>query len=121
LEVGAGTGTNFACYPATVHEVVAVEPERRLAALAARLRPPREYRLPSPLTPWSSSPRTNPSTRWPRLLGDCHTHRDTEVAIVDAGFRVDTARHQWTVPAWLPIPVSEFVIGRALGPAAAPA
>ena len=31
LEVGAGTGTNFA-YPATVTEVVAVEPERRLAA-----------------------------------------------------------------------------------------
>jgi hypothetical protein len=43
------------------------------------------------------------------------------VAIVDAGFRVDTARHQWTVLAWLPIPVSEFVIGRALRPAAAPA
>ena len=32
LEVGAGTGTNFAYYPATVTEVVAVEPERRLAA-----------------------------------------------------------------------------------------
>ena len=30
LEVGAGTGTNFAYYPATVTEVVAVEPERRL-------------------------------------------------------------------------------------------
>ena len=34
LEVGAGTGTNFAFYPATVTEVVAVEPERRLAPLA---------------------------------------------------------------------------------------
>lgn len=34
LEVGAGTGTNFAFYPATVSEVVAVEPERRLAAVA---------------------------------------------------------------------------------------
>ncbi len=34
LEVGAGTGTNFAFYPATVGEVVAVEPERRLAAVA---------------------------------------------------------------------------------------
>jgi SAM-dependent methyltransferase len=35
LEVGAGTGTNFAFYPATVTEVVAVEPEPRLAKLAA--------------------------------------------------------------------------------------
>src|SRR5690242_6620328 len=34
LEVGAGTGTNFALYPDTVSEVVAVEPERRLAELA---------------------------------------------------------------------------------------
>ena len=34
LEVGAGTGTNFAFYPPTVTEVVAVEPERRLVPLA---------------------------------------------------------------------------------------
>ena len=34
LEVGAGTGTNFEFYPATVTEVVAVEPERRLADVA---------------------------------------------------------------------------------------
>lgn len=34
LEIGAGTGTNFAYYPDTVTEVVAVEPEARLAVLA---------------------------------------------------------------------------------------
>src|SRR5271154_569549 len=34
LEVGAGTGTNFEFYPSTVGEVVAIEPERRLAATA---------------------------------------------------------------------------------------
>lgn len=36
LEVGAGTGTNFACYPATVTEVLAVEPEPQLYQLARR-------------------------------------------------------------------------------------
>ena len=30
LEVGAGTGTNFAHYPTTVEQVVAVEPEALL-------------------------------------------------------------------------------------------
>lgn len=35
LEVGAGTGTNFAFYPDTVTEVVALEPEHRLAVMAA--------------------------------------------------------------------------------------
>ena len=34
LEDDAGTGTNFELYPDTVTEVVAVEPERRLAVLA---------------------------------------------------------------------------------------
>jgi protein-L-isoaspartate O-methyltransferase len=66
LEVGAGTGTNFAFYPSTVSEVVAVEPERRLAA--------------------SSGPRARlqkfaDATVWPRLLGNCHTHRHTEASI----------------------------------------
>ncbi|RBY83189.1 class I SAM-dependent methyltransferase [Blastococcus sp. TF02A-26] len=35
LEVGAGSGTNFGHYPPSVSEVVAVEPEPRLRALAA--------------------------------------------------------------------------------------
>ncbi len=36
IEVGAGSGTNFAHYPATVQEVVAVEPEPHLRQSAAR-------------------------------------------------------------------------------------
>jgi ubiquinone/menaquinone biosynthesis C-methylase UbiE len=34
LEIGAGTGLNFGRYPETVTEVVAVEPERHLRAMA---------------------------------------------------------------------------------------
>ena len=36
LEVGAGTGANFAYYPSAVTELVAVEPERHLRTLADR-------------------------------------------------------------------------------------
>lgn len=34
IEIGAGNGLNFAYYPGTVSEVVAIEPERRLRRLA---------------------------------------------------------------------------------------
>jgi hypothetical protein len=47
------------------------------------------------------------------LLGNCHTHRDTERSIVGAGFEVDTARREWTLPMWVPLPMSELALGRA--------
>lgn len=56
------------------------------------------------------------ATLWPRLFGNCHTHRDTQRAIVAAGFDVATSRREWTLPAWLPMPVSELLIGRARRP-----
>ena len=34
IEIGAGNGLNFAHYPSTVSEVVAIEPERSLRQLA---------------------------------------------------------------------------------------
>jgi SAM-dependent methyltransferase len=170
LEVGAGTGTNFMFYPATVTEVVAVEPERRLAALArdaaatapvpvtvsmgtvetysegepidavvcslvlcsveqpddvlrqllSLLRPGGELRYLEHVASSGGRARLQrlaDATVWPRLSGNCHTHRDTEVSIVGAGFRVDNARREWTLPAWVPMPVSEFAIGRAVKPA----
>lgn len=170
LEVGAGTGTNFAFYPSTVDEVVAVEPERRLAALANRaaktapvpvtvstdtveqysaaepfdavvcslvlccleapdgvlrqlvslLRPGGELRYLEHVAGTGGRARLQriaDATLWPRLLGNCHTHRHTEQAIVGAGFRVDRARREWALPAWVPLPVSEFAIGRAVRPA----
>ncbi|AJT63154.1 hypothetical protein T261_1468 [Streptomyces lydicus] len=56
VEIGAGTGANFRHYPAEVEQVIAVEPEPRLRALAERaagdaavpvqVRPGRAERLP---------------------------------------------------------------------------
>lgn len=167
LEVGAGTGTNFEFYPDTVTEVVAIEPERRLAeraqqaAAAARvpvtvstdpverfstgepfdavvcslvlcsvdepdavlrqlhsmLRPGGELRYLEHIAGSGARARLQKfadATVWPRLLGNCHTHRHTEEAIVDAGFQVAGARREWTMPSWLPVPVGEFAIGRAV-------
>lgn len=166
LEVGAGSGTNFAYYPDTVTEVVAVEPESRLieharaaAAEAAIpisvtsevaeeisdgepfdaavcslvlcsvhdqgsvlrrlhqvLRPGGELRFLEHIAsagPRGRLQRVADATIWPRIMGNCHTHRDTERAIVDAGFDVEVSRHEWTLPAWAPLPVSELALGRA--------
>ena len=57
------------------------------------------------------------TTLWPRLAGNCHAHRDTEQAIRAAGFEIDGARAEVVMPAWVPVPVSEFVLGRARRPA----
>jgi SAM-dependent methyltransferase len=58
------------------------------------------------------------ATVWPRLSGNCHTHRDTERALVEAGFNIRATRHEWVpiptpLPTWLPAPSSEFVVGLA--------
>jgi SAM-dependent methyltransferase len=169
LEMGAGVGTNFANYPPTVEQVIAVEPEPRLRAharAAAEAAPvpvvvmggtaeafsDRELfdavvcslvlcsvqdvpgvlgRMYSLLRPGGQLrylehvasaggrgrlQRVADATLWPRLFGNCHTHRDTERAIVDAGFEVDTSRREWTLPVWAPLPVSELALGRARRP-----
>ncbi|QIV83370.1 methyltransferase domain-containing protein [Mycolicibacterium frederiksbergense] len=169
LEVGAGTGTNFAYYPTGVTEVIALEPERRLAEVAreAAAAAPvpvivstaaiEEFgaaesfdavvcslvlcsvddpdsvvrQLYSMLTPGgelrylehvagvgvrATLQKVADATVWPRLLGNCHTHRNTEATIAAAGFSVDGSRREQTLPGWLPVPVSEFAIGRAVRP-----
>lgn len=169
LEVGAGTGTNFAFYPPGVAEVVAIEPERRLAAVAREaavtapvpvtvseetveqyravepfdavvcslvlcsieepagvlrqlfslLRPGGELRYLEHIAatgPRAQLQRLADATVWPRLLGNCHTHRRTEDAIVAAGFQVEGARREWAMPRWAPLPVAEMAIGRAVRP-----
>ena len=167
LEVGAGTGSNFALYPGTVTEVVAVEPEVRLVPraqeaaaaapvpvtvvattvegmesaepfdavvcslvlcsvaepesvlrqLSSMLRPGGELRyfehVASP--GWRGAvQKLADATVWPRIAGNCHTHRSTERAIREAGFRLAATRHQMTFPAWVPLPVSEIAVGRAV-------
>jgi SAM-dependent methyltransferase len=170
LEVGAGTGTNFALYPDSVAQVVAVEPERRLAVRARDaaavahvpivvtdrtveslsaaepfdavvcslvlcsvkdpdsvlrqlllwLRPGGELRYLEHVASGGIRGRFQQlvdATIWPRLAGNCHTHRHTERSIRAAGFDVDNARTEQALPAWAPLPVSEFLLGRARRPA----
>lgn len=169
LEVGAGTGTNFEYYPAGVTEVIALEPERRLAEVAreaaaaapvpvivstatieefgaeqsfdavvcslvlcsvddpdevvrqlySMLKPGGELRYLEHVAGVGlrgTLQKVADATVWPRLLGNCHTHRNTEASIAAAGFSVEGSRREQALPRWLPVPVSELAIGRAVRP-----
>jgi SAM-dependent methyltransferase len=169
LEVGAGTGTNFELYPVGVTEVIALEPERRLAEVAreaataapvpvivstatieefevnesfdavvcslvlcsvddpdevvrqlySMLKPGGELRYLEHVAGVglrAALQKVADATVWPRLLGNCHTHRNTEATIAGAGFAVDGSRREQALPRWLPVPVSEVAIGRAVRP-----
>ncbi|MDO3067366.1 class I SAM-dependent methyltransferase [Mycobacteroides abscessus] len=57
------------------------------------------------------------ATFWPKLFGNCHTHRDTLAAIERAGFTIEERRDDWLKVMRIPMPSSSIVIGRAVKPA----
>jgi ubiquinone/menaquinone biosynthesis C-methylase UbiE len=147
VEIGCGAGVNFALYPATVTEVIAVEPEpylRERAQVAAEsasvavqvlagqadrlpledesvdavvsslvlcsvpdqagalaemwrvLRPKGELRFYEHVAARNrlgfALQRAADATFWPRAFGNCHTTRDTQTAIEQAGFALEQHR-----------------------------
>ncbi len=57
------------------------------------------------------------ATIWPTLGGGCHTARDTENAIRQAGFRIDNIDHLAYAQTRIPFPASPQILGTATRPA----
>jgi SAM-dependent methyltransferase len=97
------------------------EPDSVLRQLLSLLRPVGELRYLEHIATGGIRGRlqrfVDATTLWPRLAGNCHAHRHTEQAIRAAGFEIDKTRTEVVMPAWIPVPVSEFVLGRARRPA----
>ena len=167
VEVGAGNGLNFAHYPATVTEVVAVEPEPHLRNLAQAagsevavpitvvdgtadalpledgscdaavcslvlcsvhdqqaalaevrrvLRPGGELRFYEHVladTPGLARVQRVVDVVHPFVSGGCHVTRDTEAAIVDAGFEVTAIRRFRFAPEPLTKQAAPKILGAA--------
>jgi ubiquinone/menaquinone biosynthesis C-methylase UbiE len=166
LEIGAGSGSNFAHYPASVSALVAIEPEPYLRVKAASADADVAVHVVAasatqlPLVSASvgavvvslvlcsvvdqlatlaevarvlvdggelrfyehvRSPRTREAhlqdrfeRLWPRIAGGCHCNRDTEQAIVTAGFSIASIRRFDLRPGGVGLPISPHVIGRAV-------
>jgi ubiquinone/menaquinone biosynthesis C-methylase UbiE len=170
IEVGAGTGLNFAHYPATVRQVLAIEPESYLRGVAEAavadvhvpiavvdgtaddlpasagefdagvvslvlcsvkspagalgqlfrvIRPGGQLRfyehVRSPRPGFARAQRAVDLV-WPWFGGGCHTSRDTERAIADAGFVIERIRHFSFRPAPCSAPVAPHILGVARRP-----
>ncbi|WP_461166800.1 class I SAM-dependent methyltransferase [Tsukamurella serpentis] len=53
-------------------------------------------------------------TLWPRLFGNCHSHRDAESTITGAGFQVTAIERRMLAPSWVPFPTSPVVLGHSI-------
>lgn len=53
------------------------------------------------------------ATLWPRMAGGCHTSRDTEAAIRQAGFEITDLDHPRVPDTRLPVPTAAHILGQA--------
>lgn len=167
VEVGAGNGINFEHYPASVAELIAIEPERYLRGQAekAAAQAPIPVRVVSGLAdalgleggsvdavvvcgvlcsvpdqgqalaefrrvlrrggelrfyehvrsrrPGFARWQRQVDAVWPRLMGGCHTDRETLGAITDAGFCLERCRGFGFPPSARVYPVAPRVLGLA--------
>ena len=125
LEVGAGTGTNFELYPDTVTEVVAVEPERRLAVLARQA----AAAAPVPVTVSTDTVEAYSATGTPFdaavcSLVLCSVDEPDHVvhqllSLLRPGGELRYLEHIAASGRFRPgsVPVAEYAIGRAVRPA----
>ncbi|MBB1254830.1 class I SAM-dependent methyltransferase [Streptomyces sp. OF3] len=56
------------------------------------------------------------ATVWPRLMGGCHTGRDTQTAITTAGFTVTGVDRFAFPPTRIPMPAATHILGTAVRP-----
>jgi ubiquinone/menaquinone biosynthesis C-methylase UbiE len=170
VEVGAGHGLNFSCYPDAVERVLAIEPEsvlreaaieaaakaavevevvegvagelpaadesfdagvaslvlcsvpdqqRALAELRRVIRPGGELRFYEHVIAhpprWARVQRFADATFWPRVAGGCHLSRNTEAAIGQAGFEIESSKRFGFSPG-PPVPPIPHILGVARRP-----
>jgi SAM-dependent methyltransferase len=169
VEVGVGTGIHFRHYPRTVAEVLAVEPEPNLRAMAEaaaqespvpiRVVPGTAEALPTPDASMDAGvsagllcsvrdpaaalaelarvirpggelrfyehviSRRRRAARlqrgldasgvWARAMGGCRTSRDTDAAIMRAGFDIRSIERFTFHPTLFDLPVAPKILGRA--------
>jgi len=100
-------------------EVLCSVPDQDAALEEARrvLRPGGELRLYEHVVAEPAAGRLGQrvadATIWPRLLGGCHTTRDTLAALRRAGFGTDGLRRVWSASGWLAAPAGPHILGPA--------